>query len=144
MVSWQAVSWLGSGKEAGRKFDYTNDISAFELLESRVILESEAAALAARMITDDELILLEKALQKLKLEINQASTADREFHTVIAKGTHNKVLEKQINHLWNLQDNLNHINLTKVNSSVIGIEKAIKPIFGVSPTSRFLILVGWI
>ena len=48
-----------------KKFDYTNDISAFELLESRVILESEAAALAARMITDDELKLLEKALQKL-------------------------------------------------------------------------------
>ena len=65
------------------------------------------------MITDDELILLEKALQKLKLEINQSSRADREFHTVIARGTHNKVLEKQINHLWNLQDNLNHINLTR-------------------------------
>ena len=96
-----------------KKFDYTNDISAFELLESRVILESEAAALAARMITDDEIILLEKALQKLKLEINQTSAADREFHTIIAIGTHNKVLEKQINHLWNLQDNLNHIDLTR-------------------------------
>lgn len=95
------------------KFDYTNDISAFELLESRVILESEAAALAARMITDDELELLEKALKKLKLENDQSSGADREFHAIIAKGTHNKVLEKQINNLWNLQDNLNHINDTR-------------------------------
>lgn len=96
-----------------KNFDYTNDISAFELLESRVILESEAAALAARMITDDELELLEKALKKLKLETDQSSGADREFHAIIAKGTHNKVLEKQINNLWNLQDNLNHINVTR-------------------------------
>jgi len=34
--------------------DFTKGISAFELLEARVLLEGEAAALAARMISPDE------------------------------------------------------------------------------------------
>ena len=49
-----------------KKFDYTNDISAFELLESRVILESEAAALAARMITDNELDIIRESSSETK------------------------------------------------------------------------------
>jgi len=90
--------------------DFSGDISAFELLEARVILESESASLAARMITSDEIDLLQASLENMKTENAQCSKADREFHTLIAHGTHNKVLLKQITHLWDLQDNLNHIN----------------------------------
>jgi DNA-binding FadR family transcriptional regulator len=75
-----------------------------------VILESESASLAARMITSDEIDLLQASLENMKTENAQCSKADREFHTLIAHGTHNKVLLKQITHLWDLQDNLNHIN----------------------------------
>ncbi len=93
--------------------DFTNGISAFELLEARVLLEGEAAALAARMISPDELGELKQALDVIKLEgveDDSASGADRQFHSIIAKATHNQVLTKVIALLWDLQENLDHIN----------------------------------
>ncbi len=93
--------------------DFTNGISAFELLEARVLLEGEAAALAARMISPDELRELKQALDVIKLEgveDDSASGADRQFHSIIAKATHNQVLTKVIALLWDLQENLDHIN----------------------------------
>lgn len=89
------------------------EVSPFEVLEARVLLEGESAALAAKMITDDEIILLQEAFNKIAKEdhsVDQSSSeADREFHTVIANATHNKVLAKQIHMLWELQENLEHI-----------------------------------
>ncbi|RBP49718.1 FadR/GntR family transcriptional regulator [Arenicella xantha] len=93
--------------------DFSREISAFELLEARVLLEGEAAALAARMIKQEELIELEKALEKIKSEdIKDVSSsgADRQFHSIIAQATHNRVIAKQIDFLWNIQENLNHIS----------------------------------
>jgi len=93
--------------------DFSHEISAFELLEARVLLEGEAAALAATMIKPDEIKELEKALRKIELEDvkdTSASGADRQFHTIIAQATHNRVIGKQISFLWDLQENLSHIN----------------------------------
>ncbi|MFQ3243549.1 MAG: DNA-binding FadR family transcriptional regulator [Arenicella sp.] len=93
--------------------DFSREISAFELLEARVLLEGEAAGLAAGMITPEELKELEKALQKIKLEDvkdTSSSGADRKFHTIIAQATHNRVIAKQIGFLWDIQENLYHIN----------------------------------
>ena len=93
--------------------DFSREISAFELLEARVLLEGEAAGLAAGMITPEELKELEKALHKIKLEDvkdTSSSGADRKFHTIIAQATHNRVIAKQIAFLWDIQENLNHIN----------------------------------
>lgn len=93
--------------------DFSREISAFELLEARVLLEGEAAALAARMIKPDELKALAEALEKIKLEGIEdisSSGADRQFHTVIAQATHNRVIVKQIGYLWDIQENLDHIN----------------------------------
>ena len=93
--------------------EFSHEISAFELLEARVLLEGEAAALAARMIQPDEVEELEKALKKIELEDvkdTSASGADRQFHTIIAQATHNRVIGKQISFLWDLQENLKHIN----------------------------------
>ena len=88
-----------------------NEISPFEVLEARVLLEGESAALAARMITEGESLLLQKAFSKLERENlnNDTSEADREFHSIIANATHNKVLAHQIHKLWELQENLEHI-----------------------------------
>lgn len=90
---------------------HTRDISPFEVLEARVVLEGESAALAAKMITDDEVTLLEQAYLKLETEdtSDPSSDADREFHSVIANATHNKVLANQIHTLWELQENIEHI-----------------------------------
>jgi len=93
--------------------DFSRGISAFELLEARVLMEGEAAALAARMISSEELDELEQAVEKIKregVEDDSASGADRRFHSIIAQATHNKVIAKQIGVLWDLQENLDHIN----------------------------------
>jgi DNA-binding FadR family transcriptional regulator len=92
---------------------FSREVSAFELLEARVLLEGEAAALAAKMISQDELQELELALEKIKregVEDSSASGADRQFHSIIARATHNQIVEKQISLLWDLQENLDHIN----------------------------------
>lgn len=96
--------------------DFSREISAFELLEARVLLEGEAAALAAQMRTNEELEEMAKALKKIELEDiedidnSSANGADRQFHTVIAQATHNRVIANQIAYLWDIQDNLEHIN----------------------------------
>lgn len=93
--------------------DFSREISAFELLEARVLMEGEAAAIAARMIKPADLKELEKALRKIELEDvkdTSSSGADRQFHTIIAQATHNKVIAKQISFLWDIQENLNHIS----------------------------------
>lgn len=96
-----------------REIGFDSEVSPFEVLEARVLLESESAALAAKMITKDELVLLETAFNKLASEDhtvdNSSSEADREFHTIIANATHNRVLAKQIHMLWEMQENLEHI-----------------------------------
>lgn len=92
--------------------DFSREISAFELLEARVLMEGEAAALAAKMIEPEELEALAEALQKMESEdINDiaSSDADKQFHAIIAQATHNFVLAKQIHFLWDLQENLDHI-----------------------------------
>ena len=92
--------------------DFSREISAFELLEARVLLEGEAAALAAQMITKDELAALSDALKGIQLEEQEDKTssgADRQFHEVIAQATHNRVISKQIHYLWEIQENLDHI-----------------------------------
>lgn len=107
----------GSGvyvlEEPIQNANINSDVSPFEALEARVLLEGETAALAAKMITDDEIELLKNAFEKLKQEDHDLddpkSNADREFHTVIANATHNRVLAKQIHILWEIQENLEHI-----------------------------------
>jgi len=95
--------------------NFNSEVSPFEVLEARVLLESESAALAAKMITDPEIRSLEAAFKKLEQEEQNlddpSSEADREFHTIIANATHNRVLASQIHSLWEMQENLEHIKL---------------------------------
>lgn len=92
--------------------DFSREITAFELLEARVLLEGEAAALAARMRSPEQLEALEDALSKIEqedIEDNTPDGADRLFHTIIAQSTNNRVILKQIQFLWDIQENLDHI-----------------------------------
>lgn len=101
VTSSTAVSGLGA------------NISPFELLESRVVIEGEAAALAASMITEEQLEALEKALEKMAQENEFVGLgpdcADRQFHSIIAEATNNKMLQKLIESLWETQESLDHI-----------------------------------
>ena len=68
------------------------NITAFELTEARLLIEGEAAALAATQIADDELKALEQLVRAIAVEnLSKGGTeqADRAFHLSIARATRN-------------------------------------------------------
>jgi DNA-binding FadR family transcriptional regulator len=89
------------------------NVSPFELLETRVLIEGEAAALAASMISDEQIDQLQQALEEMARENETANhdsdVADRKFHAVIAAATNNRLLTAMIENLWDVQEGLHHI-----------------------------------
>jgi len=85
-----------------------HSITPFELAEARALIEGEAAALAATMITDDQLDELEAALQEMADESVDgkltSELADQKFHKIISESTQNKMLMSVINNLWHQRD----------------------------------------
>jgi len=85
-----------------------DNVSAFELTESRALIEGEAAALAAKMITDEELVELERSLDDMAMENEQgdlaAGDADKKFHQIIAQATRNAMMETIINQMWHVRN----------------------------------------
>ena len=90
-------------------------VSPFELIEARVFIEGEAAALAAAFISGEQLVQLKQALREMALENREddpASTvADRKFHSIISAATNNRVLSLLITQLWDVQEKLDNIRL---------------------------------
>jgi len=81
-------------------------VTAFELTEARLLIEGEAAALAATSITDDELDELDELVRQIADENRQpgvSERADRAFHRVIAAATRNAALTLMIEELWRLR-----------------------------------------
>ena len=91
------------------------NVSPFELLETRVLVEGEAAALASFMITDEQLHSLKLALEEMAQENEagqaESDVADRKFHSIIAAATCNRVLSSMIENLWDVQEGLYHIKM---------------------------------
>lgn len=84
------------------------DVGAFEILEARLIFESETAAIAAETITEAELVDLRAALNSMvaeNAEENVSENADEIFHLLIAKATHNEAIVSVCKHLWSLRNN---------------------------------------
>lgn len=79
------------------------DVSAFELTEARTLFESEAAALAARDISDETLGLLEQYLQELGSNDGKAELADRDFHRTIASASGNAAVRYVVEMLWRIR-----------------------------------------
>lgn len=78
-------------------------VSAFELTEARSLFESEAAALAAPIISDADLAKLDALLVEMVEagDDDARSTAvDREFHMTIASASGNRVIIHTIKTLW--------------------------------------------
>lgn len=82
-------------------------VGPLELTEARSIIESEAAALAAPMITDDTLDKLEGFVDIMLGDGGmggpEQEEADRAFHTTIAEVTNNAALIFTINNLWKMR-----------------------------------------
>lgn len=82
------------------------DIGAFELTEARALFEGEAAALAATVITDEEIVELEAILQEMVHENEgdpRGEQADRRFHLAIANATRNVAIASVVENLWDLR-----------------------------------------
>ena len=79
------------------------NVSAFELTEARTLFESEAAALAARDISDETLGVLEEHLQKMRGSDREAELADREFHRTIASASGNAAVLFVVEMLWRIR-----------------------------------------
>ncbi len=93
------------------------DVSAFELTEARSLIEGEAAALAAKMITDAELAKLKQLIEDMGSEDNAVTTAaDREFHSTIAHASGNGVMVHTIKELWRMREDLPKVK--RVHASV--------------------------
>jgi GntR family transcriptional repressor for pyruvate dehydrogenase complex len=79
----------------------------FEILEARMALEGESCALAAERISPEQLLALERALEKMEKEnLQQTVTeqADEEFHCLIAEATGNSAITGTVSWLWKLRN----------------------------------------
>nr|WP_010131291.1 FadR/GntR family transcriptional regulator [Microbulbifer agarilyticus] len=93
--------------EPVNSFSDAKDFSPFELTEARVLIEGELAALAATMITEEQLEDLRLAYRDMVRENEEGNLtserADRKFHEVISRATNNRVLMSTIDKLWDIQ-----------------------------------------
>lgn len=82
-------------------------IGPFEILETRLILESEACALAAARITEEQLNALEQCLVDMQEEekrVDASEKADQRFHEIIAEASQNAAIATLVRSLWKLRN----------------------------------------
>lgn len=82
------------------------NVTAFELTEARLVIEGEAAALAAAHISDAELTELDSLVRRIadeNLRDHGTEEADRAFHVLIARATRNTAMVNAIEELWRLR-----------------------------------------
>ncbi len=82
-------------------------VTPFELTQTRLLFESECAALAATLITDAELTELEATVELMAnapVESPEGDKADQDFHLLIAKATRNEANVFFLQTLWRIRD----------------------------------------
>ena len=82
------------------------NVTAIEITEARLLIEAEAAALAATQITDKELAELEKLVDRIEAENKDprgTEKADWAFHLAIARASRNNALLEAVERLWQLR-----------------------------------------
>jgi GntR family transcriptional repressor for pyruvate dehydrogenase complex len=101
---------VGSGAYVKRKRGGHDEpgfnVTAFELTEARLMFEADAAALAATLITDEELDRLDALVRRIDREnrVHGANEqADHDFHMLIAQATRNAAVVNTIESLWRLR-----------------------------------------
>lgn len=110
-----------SGLQALRQQD---DPGPIEILEARLLFESEAAALAAERSDEADIQQLQNTLATLSSTEDigsQKEVADRDFHLTIAHASKNSAIESTINWLWDLRDDstISHFFHDKLRSAGI-------------------------
>ncbi len=112
-IALQALGWIeikmGSGVYVAEKrtHDHSlpNEVSAFELTEARSLFESEAAALAAKNITDEDIAKLDVLIEQManREDLKLATEADRQFHLTIAEASNNRAVLHTVKTLWRMR-----------------------------------------
>jgi len=90
----------GGGGGRARK---SAEISPFDVLRTRRLVEVEAAALAARHATPAQIAAMGTAFERLAEEMRanrMQSAADRDFHVCIANASGNSALALVVERLW--------------------------------------------
>jgi DNA-binding FadR family transcriptional regulator len=89
------------------------DVSAFEVTEARLLVESEAAALAAHNITDEGIVRLAELIEQMGTgDHDTANEADALFHATIAEASNNAALVHTIRSLWRMREDLPQVKAT--------------------------------
>ncbi|WND03861.1 FadR/GntR family transcriptional regulator [Temperatibacter marinus] len=87
--------------------EYLPEVSPFELTEARTLFEGEAAALAAPIISEEDLNKLEASIFAMSEEQPHnglsGDEADREFHMTIARASKNPAVIHMVELLWKLR-----------------------------------------
>lgn len=87
--------------------------SAFEVTEARLLVESEAAALAAHNISDEAIDQLEQLIEKMRNGSDEAADeADEQFHRVIAEASNNAAMVHTVQSLWRMREELPDVKAT--------------------------------
>jgi GntR family uxuAB operon transcriptional repressor len=105
---------VGSGiyvSEPGKAESGMQEIGSgpFEVLSARRLIESEVAAIAARMATDSAIDAIMNAVNDMERyydDVKRNEEADRAFHVAIARATGNAALVGVIDNLWNQRGRL--------------------------------------
>lgn len=88
------------------------NVSPFELTQTRLMFESECAALAARMITDEQITELEATIARMKsapTDSTDGEQADMDFHLLIAKATGNDANVFFLQTLWRMRTEIDAV-----------------------------------
>ncbi|GER08457.1 GntR family transcriptional regulator [Iodidimonas muriae] len=123
---------VGSGvyvlRQANESMQEMPAVTAFELTEARSAIESEAAALAAVSISDDELDALDDIVATMAAETDAneplEADADRQFHLSIARATKNNAIIETVERLW------------RIRTDKPDIKQAYDQICGINPDMR--------
>lgn len=87
--------------------------SAFEVTEARLLVESEAAALAAHHISDEAIATLAELVERMRSENEDAANeADEQFHLTIAEASNNVAMVHTIRSLWRMREELPEVKAT--------------------------------
>lgn len=88
------------------------NVTAFELTQTRLLFESECAALAAKNISDQQIAELEATVEKMAnapADSPEGESADRDFHLLIAKATGNLANVFFLQTLWRMRDEIESV-----------------------------------
>jgi DNA-binding FadR family transcriptional regulator len=95
--------WRGADSAEPAVASSNVDIGPFELLEARLLVEPQCAALAATHASAAQLVALREAVRAISGSAHP-SAHDRSFHVAIAEASGNAALASTVANLWALRE----------------------------------------